>query len=207
MRYTRKSLIVLLAGLGAVLTVTDRSLGGSLSYYVTGSNRSPGYLPQSDPSYGPLTSITYSGSVEAMSLYLFNEPVSSVAYEASAEISLINLAPYSTIATIVVPEVSGTYYWNPVTGGEISATLNVPAGSLDVDSYFYGTGQLALGAGSFVGIQDDLGQDAYQSTSFGLWITYNYLSSAPEPPGLVLATIAAILPLSLIVRKRFIKRA
>jgi hypothetical protein len=75
MRNTRRSLVVLLVGLAAVLTVRDRSLGGSISYNESvDSETQSGFLPQLNPGFGPLQSLTYAGTISVGNEFGFQTP-------------------------------------------------------------------------------------------------------------------------------------
>ena len=87
MKKARKSLIVLLVsllvGVTAALSVSDRSLGGSISCYDVnikeeGPGSSYGFLPQFDPSLGSLNSVTYTGSLDLQSLFFFSYETQAV---------------------------------------------------------------------------------------------------------------------------------
>jgi len=71
-------------------------------------------------------------------------------------------------------------------------------------SYFEGTGE--IGVVSVWQVELDV---PYEGAITGVpgEITFTYTYGVPEPPGLLLASIAAILPLYLIVRSRLTKRA
>src|SRR5271165_150971 len=104
MKETPKSLIALLVSVAAVVSVSDRSLGGSISYDVgifQNGNASYGYLPQFDPSLGPLHFITYSGTVEVFNEVYFREAVTSVYYYGPIQLDV-------DVQTILGPVVSGT---------------------------------------------------------------------------------------------------
>ena len=207
MKNARKSLTVLLVSFVAVLAAPDRSQGGSISYVVyLNSFEQTGYLPQFDPSLGPLTGISYAGSVGAGSELEFYQPQSSVTYSVYMQLLLIGpgISSFGADSTIDLPVQSGTQYYNsPAEGGYITPDMVDISGSLDVASYFYGTGGINVQIGAFFDL--DVPFSGRESASGTMTFTYTY--GVPEPPGLVLASIAAILPLSLIAWKRLIKRA
>src|SRR5271166_5831703 len=118
MKKARKSLIVflvsLLVGVTAALTVPDRSLGGSISYDVSiggdGPDVSYGFLPQFDPSLGPLNSVTYTGSLGLQSLFFFSDVTQAVNVNYTGPVYVYLAGPGSSPLepVIVWPVVSGT---------------------------------------------------------------------------------------------------
>ncbi len=213
MKKARKSLIVflvsLLVGVTAALTVPDRSLGGSISYDVSiegdGPDVSYGFLPQFDPNLGPLNSVIYTGSLGLQSLFFFSDVTQAVNVNYTGPVYVYLAGPGSSPLEplIVGPVVSGT---QAIVGYEayISAGPLDLSGNLAPASYFYGTGEIAVApVWSF-----DL-DVPYEGAiiGFGGEITFTYTYGVPEPPGLLLASIAAILLLYLIVRRRLTKRA
>ena len=73
------------------------------------------------------------------------------------------------------------------------------SGSLDVASYFYGTGEILVQPAWFFEL--DVPYESALTPELTGEITFTYTYGVPEPPGLVLASIAAILPLYLIVER------
>ncbi len=220
MKKARKSLTVLfvslLVGFTAVVTVPDRSLGGSISYVVDGEGGmvQSGFLPQFDPSLGSLTGVTYSGNVEVFSELGLDEPQSSVSYvsyNATAQFALVypgqeefppGLSAGNTIGTVSIgPRDSFV---------DVSANVSV-SGSVAPYSYspFYGTGLINVQVGPNITLDVPANNTGFDGAEEELTFTYTYIPYVvvPEPPGLVLASIAALLPLYLIARKRFTKRA
>jgi len=166
------------------------------------SNTQTGFLPQFDPSLGPLNSITYSGNVNVGAEFVFDEPQSSVSYAAHLQFFLISI---SNEIYSFGPVVSGTETFDPPTYGPINIGANLSvSGSLDVTSFFYGTGQLNLQADPIITVFVPAFNPVREAVGA---LTFTYTYGVPEPSGLVLASIAAILPLYLIVRRRLTKRA
>jgi hypothetical protein len=214
MKEARKSLIVLLVSSTAVFGAQYRAVGGSISYVVSvDSKLQNGSFPQFDPSLGPLNSITYSGNVNVGVLPAFvpgiefDEPVSSLSYNGLFQF-LLGTTSNGTISYYgpVVTPVGGTETFDPPTYGPvyIDANLSV-SGSLDVTSFFDGTGQIYLQSSTMITVSPPAINTPAGADVGALTFTYTY--GVPEPSGLVLASIAAILPLYLIVRRRLAKRA
>lgn len=209
MKNGRKSLSILLVSLlvsvTAALILPGRTLGGSISYFATGGisdlgTRFPAILPQSDPSYGPLTSITYSGSETVYAQFVFNLGVSSAPYTTFGMFTFGDFGP-----TIIGS--SGNFYMNPVFPEAVGTTFSV-SGTIYPDSTFYGTGELSLLSYAYISIPQGYGfLFDRQENSFSYWVTYNYAGGIPEPPSLILASIGAVLPLSLFIRRRFARPA
>jgi hypothetical protein len=212
MKEARKSLTVLLVSLlvsvTAAVTDPDRSLGGFISYNVdVVYNGQTGFLPQFDPSLGSLTSVTYSGNVGVFNDFLFDQLQSSVSYDAAAQFDLVLFGALET--SFSGGNQLGTLSFNPPTySAQISANVS-ESGSLDVASYFYGTRLINVQVGPNISVDvpaTGLQGKGFQGANGTLTFTYTY-AVVPEPPGLVLASISALLPLYLIVRRRFTKRA
>ena len=205
MKHARKNLIVLLASLAAVLASPDGLIAGSISYQVQiemqGADINQGYLPQFGGNPGSLEAIYFSGTVGVGIIYIFGEPLSSVMYSVQPVLNMSNLPDYYSF----FPVSYGTENFDPPAySGSFGGTFNI-SGWLPVDGSFYGTGELIVTVSSNTNIDVPI-ESQLPSVAFGQ-ITFTYFYSVPEPPSLVLASIAAILPLSLIVKKRFTKRA
>jgi len=167
-----------------------------------GPGGSYGLLPQFNPSLGTLNSVTYTGSLNLEAEFFLTEPQSAVTYGGPIDVYL-GFAPPS----IVGPNLSGTQASNGsqfTIGVPVGVPINL-SGSLDVSSYLYGTGEIQVEPVWQVAL--NVPYEPGPSPAFFGEITFTYTYGVPEPPGLLLASIAAILPLYLIVRRRLTKRA
>lgn len=203
MQSTRRSLVVLLVGLAAVLTFPDRSVGGSISYNVSvDSETQSGFLPQLNPGFGLLQSVTYAGTISVGNEFGFQTPQSNASYQASTNLILINTDMQE--ATFGFGQTTGSVFLDPLTSGcDVTANINV-SGSLDLPDYCYGTGCLNVQVAGDISVTN---ADPFFFPSSDGEITFTYTYGVPEPHGLILALISSALPICLLVRKRFAKRA
>ncbi len=156
-----------------------------------------------------MTGVTYSGNVEVGELFQFEQFQSNVSYDAVALFALVGRGLPSPPSFFSGGNTLGTFSFDPPTNfGGISANVS-ESGSLGV-GYFDGTGLINVQVAANITVDVPtlpLGERA-GGVEGELTFTYTYLPNAivPEPPGLVLASIAALLPLYLIVKRRFTKR-
>lgn len=213
MKKARKSQTVLfvslILGAMAIVAGSDRLPGGTISYGVgTDSHLQAGFLPPFDPTLGTLTDVTYSGTATAFKDFRLQEPQASVSYIAGAGFILEGSGLSSPPPPILGPPVyNGTFDTTGLLPGEtfrISHDFSF-SGDLGASSFFVEAHSINL---QIVGvIQAEDTQDAGLDYAYGvLTFTYTY-ATVPEPPSLLLAGIAVLLPLSLIFKKRLSKRA
>ncbi len=218
MEKARKSLTVLLVGFAAVVTVPDRSLGGSISYTVDAVGNGYvqlGFLPQFDPSLGTLTAVTYSGTETVYTEFVLDQLQSSVSYDASAQFLMVGgggagstFYSGNTLGTVAVE--SGSYFVDVSANVNVSGNFGVPP-YLGYDQTFYGCGvfnvqvvqNITLNVPAYVAPYGNWGADGEITFTY----TYTPYGVVPEPPGLVLASISAFLPFCLILKRAFTKRS
>lgn len=202
MKNARESLIVLLVSVVSVLAIPGLSLGGSISYVLAieqVGDASFALLPQFDPSLGLLQSVTFAGTWNVTTEVAFGEPPGSVSYGGIMVLGVPNLDQ-----TVYGPVVGGTQIIDQAGISSFSSGLVGVSGSLDVTSAFYGNGNISVFPG-WLFESSPMGEFVVSQTSGEITFTYTFV--VPEPPGFILASIAAILPLSLSVRRRLTSRA
>jgi len=199
MKKARKSLSVLLVSLAAALAMPSRSQAGSITYEVLIQHFGPdsfAFVPQFDPSLGPLQSVTIAGGWSVAADVILAEPESSVYYYGPMALALLDQIVYG-------PVVSGTQFIYPPGYEALISSGGGVSGSLDVTSSFYGTGNISVFPIWF--LETTPMSTEISSEYFGE-ITLTYTYGVPEPPGLILASIAAISTLFLFVRRRLTNR-
>jgi hypothetical protein len=212
MKKAKKSLtalfVSLILGATAIVAGPDQLPGGTISYGVhTESQAQAGFLPQFDPTLGTLTDVTYSGNAGVGQEFLLPEPHSGVSYRTAVGFQLIGptgeLGPgfgsgfsYDTVDTAGAPLV-------PFVSFSISANESF-SGDLGASSFFLGNNRINVQIVPLIFGDGQLGGVPWGSG----YVTFTYTYAAvPEPPSVLLAGIAVLLPLSRIVKKRFSKRA
>ncbi len=202
MKEIRKLLVLPLAGLMLGLATPVRLPAGSISYDVGIDVNWPGvnagYLPQFNSDLGVLEGISFSGTINAVSPTGFYQPESSVTYMSEVVLTLFGLAnPNFYFSTY-----ESTATFDPaVESADLVSSFQVQ-GTIPVDSAFYGNGDLFLLVGAGAVVDSSVGFLTLFGASGGdFTFAYTY-TAVPEPPGIVLAAIAAILPVAIFVRRR-----